>query len=927
MGARGRLGSTAFAVAAAVVALAAATESLAGQQLGRFSFSLRDTPVDDALARLVEATGMELLYDAEVVRGRRTTCLAESEPAEEVLRCIVTGARLDFYRTSSGTYVVIAGPEGLPDATSLTGIVVDERSGRPIPFAAIETGDRARRVSANAAGVFTLAGMRPGEVELVATSLGYRPARSLVTLESGGPGRARISLAPVALSLDPIIVSGLGTRASDDEMGAASWTRSEARSFATDGVLDTPVGNLGVRRAPLSSDLGIQGSSAGEYLVRLDGVPVFEPVSLGGVRSAFSGLAVDRVTIHKAGFGVNEGSFTGGVVDVAQGGGWDAPLSEVEARVGPYDVEGSVLLPLPGVGAPGRLLVAGRTSVWDFWREPVLDGVLRDWNRPDPVLARSIGGGFASVADGLDYQPHRDGSDLAFSDLHLRSELPLGAFRRLEVSLYRGRSGVGTELFSAGLRPGSGDLDRAVLSTDRYDWSNTLGKVGFNTLLGERTSARFAVRGSRYALDHTYATGALMASDPLDVPADLQTIETELREVVSQEVPGSDGNRITEWGASASADYAAGGGHFLAGGLDLARVSSRVQLDDPYLRRLESDLEQTRVSGWLEDRVDLGERWRVEGGLRATWLADRDGEAFLEPRLAVRYDDPSAGFGGWSLRVATGVYHQFLNRYEVTNVGPSALVPAVQFWMPPDTSVAPMRAYHLSAETVWRPSATLEVRAEAYHKVMDRILSLDYAALVLHDGGALTAVSQSEFVGEAEGSATGFGVSVERRTDRLRAVAGYEFTASERTFPSRFGGEAQPVPWLEPHRLHLLADLDLGAGFRLRTEGTGVWGRSWGLRRAYYDFMTLHDFGGPVLGDPEGDVLPALVQLDVGAAWSGSLGGSRVEVGLEIRNAIDRNNVLDQSLRRAVDGGADRYMRMPRLLPGITPLLSVRISP
>jgi len=916
----------------ALLLLASSAAAATAQQLGRYSIALRDVPVAEALSRLVDITAIDLLYDADVVRDRTTVCRVEEAPSEELLRCIVTAAGLDFYRTSSGTYVVIEGVEDLPATTALTGVVVDGRSGRPVPFAEVESTARAVRGWADASGVFTLAGLPPGEIDIVASSLGYRPTRTRLTLSSGTPSRARVVLDPEALALGPIVVSGLDPRLSEDELGEARWSRADPRTGVapSDGVLDVPPASLGVTRTPLSPDLGIQGGAAGEHMVRLDGVPVFEPVSLGGIRSAFSPLAVERVTIHKAGFGVGEGSLVGAVVDVEQGAGGSkfGPSigSGVEAQVGPYDAEARVVVPLPGMGRPGSLLVAGRSSLWDLFREPVLDGVLRDWNNLDPVLMRSVGDPNAIVDDGLAFDAHRHGSDLAFSDLHLRADLPLGAFRRLEVSAYRGDNSVGTELFSVGARPGSEASRRALVAADAYAWTNTVGQVGLHTLIGDRTSVRLRVRGSRYELDHTYAMTEPRGVDPDVTSGELEVLASTLGAELAELPRASDGNRVTEWGASATADYAAGAGHSLAGGLDLATVSSRVHLDDPYYRRLESSLDQTRVAAWLQDRVVLGERWRVEGGVRATWLGGRDGEAFLEPRLAVRYDDPEAGHGGWSLRMATGMYHQFLTRYDVTSVGPSALVPSVQFWMPPDTSVAPMRAYHVGAEAVWRPIRGLEVRAEAYHKVLDRILALDYRALVLHDGEPLAQLPQSSFIGEAEGAASGVGVRVERRSGPLRTVLAYDFTASERTFPSRFDGERQPVPWLEPHRVSAGADWAVGSGFRLRADGTGIWGRAWGLRRAYYDFLTLHDFGGPTLGAPEDDGLPALLQVDVGLGWEGRVGDARIGVNLELRNVLDHDNVLDRSLRRRSAPGQDAYVPVPRLLPGFTPLLMVRLG-
>ena len=51
-----------------------------------------------------------------------------------------------------------------------------------------------------------------------------------------------------------------------------------------------------------------------------------------------------------------------------------------------------------------------------------------------------------------------------------------------------------------------------------------------------------------------------------------------------------------------------------------------------------------------------------------------------------------------------------------------------------------------------------------------------------------------------------------------------------------------------------------------------------------------------------------------------------MEIRGEIRNLLDRDNVLDLLLRRTLDDETAAYVSAPRTLPGLTPLLTVRLS-
>ena len=59
---------------------------------------------------------------------------------------------------------------------------------------------------------------------------------------------------------------------------------------------------MGIRVGDALADVHIQGGEAGEHQFQLDGVPVFEPVHLRGLLGAFNPFAIERITVHKAGY-------------------------------------------------------------------------------------------------------------------------------------------------------------------------------------------------------------------------------------------------------------------------------------------------------------------------------------------------------------------------------------------------------------------------------------------------------------------------------------------------------------------------------------------------------------------------------------------------------------------------------------------------
>ncbi len=894
-----------------------------------FHLDVRGLPLDQALSRLAQMTGLDLIYDPEVARGLSSRCVARDRTPSELLACVVDGSGLELRRLPSGTWALR--PPSPTREGVLVGMVVEARSLRPIAWAEITVPGTGIRGTSNASGHFVLSGLPDGAVDFFATRIGYRRTEAVVEV-GDRPERLRIVMEPDALQLAPVVVRGVEPAALRHERGATRLRFTDDREVSnlTEGVGAAADGSVGVRTSPFAGDFLVQGSEAGQNPVLLDGFPIFEPLSLGRSRSAFSPLALDEIRVRKAGFSADGGSYLSGALELTHDFG-NRNEAGVTTSVDPYAVNVRAHLPLESLRdgvEGGSLMVAARLGIWNLYREPNLDEALRNWNTIDPVLTRQAIGDGLTLTDGLVFDSGAETNALGFSDLHAALRLPIGDFDRLEASFYRGSNVVDTEVFATGLRPSDARIEQVFLTRDEYDWENLGGQLSLHGLVGERGTYRMRARASLHSLDHRFelAEGSEVGVPPGLTPQDVPIIEHVLRNELDGRSAFTDANRIAEYAAEARGDWALGRGHRVGSGLEIVRVESQVFMNDPSLRPLVSTVGHWRTAAFVEDRWSISESVGVDLGLRVTHITGRS-EFFVEPRAALEVRGGSR-LGPWTARAAGGIYHQFVNRFEFSTLGPSALVPQVTFWLPTDATVRPPRARHLAGEVSLAPGTGWEVRSELWYKALDRVLDLDYASFVAPPGGALEEVEQDVFVGSADGRAWGIGLRLSRTFLGGTAQLGYEFSASDRTFPSRFDGARQPVPTNLPHLVFGGFDSDVGGGFGLRLDGRGAWGRPWGLRRAYYDFLTVQgNADGPPLGAPGEDILPALIDLDAGVRWTGSVGASRIEAQLLIQNVLDRANVLDRSLQRGEGEDAAQWTAFDRVLPGRTPILTLRILP
>ena len=880
---------------------------------GRYTVALRDVPLDKALQTLVSRTGIDLAYSTALAEGKTVYCRTRDASDEQVLACVLDGTGVDYLRTASGSYLLVESPDAPPPVGRIAGTVVDARTGEPLPDANVLLADAGTGTATDPSGRFAVAPVLAGAHRLVVTYVGYQTAVDSVRVPPGGRDTIRVTLTRDVKETAPVVIDGLQQRLPSGglgraELGASALARPSGRG--TPDVLRSASRQVGISLDRPLAEVNVQGGSSGEHVMQLDGAPVREPVSLGGLISAFSPQALDRLTVHKAGFGAAEGSYTAGVLEASH----DLSRSEprfVGATADPLSVNGRADVGWQvGDGQKGQAMAAARSSLWDTYRAPSLHTLLDTRTTLDQPLTPSWTGQSLSDTTTPTAVSQNRAAHVAFRDLHGAVRQEITPFQQLSVSGYRGTTRLGTDVASA---VPSGGQRRLLLSQDRYDWTNSALQGRYEWLAGGRTTGSLQLWGSRHESTTFFGfrRDSLLSSGASPDPpaADERIVNTH----------SGEGNEVAEWGARANVTVSTSSTLRVRAGLAPQFIRGEFLVRNPFLGILEHESSDWHVGSYAEAEFSPGLNLTATAGTRLTYVRARD-VVYAEPRLSLRYDGGATPLGDVAVRVAGGLYRQFVTQTEISSAGPTSVVPSVQFWLPVDGSLAPARAYHAAGSVLLRPSGGWSARLETYYKHQPRTLQVDYAGLVEPPNApgpplARALSGQSDLLAAGQGRAYGAAVHLQREGDRLSADLSAEWSRTERRYPGRFGGRYVSAPWAQPLRLAASVDVRIADGLHARANWKGIWGRSWALRQGYYDYLALAEptpFPGYDLTQPEQQTLAPFSRFDLGLKGERRLRGITLEAQLSVVNVLDRHNEFDQSLGATGAPAAPR----PRTLPG-----------
>ncbi len=852
---------------ACAFALAPASRLSSAQDPGRVELVMVDVPLRDALVALMQRTRIEILFETDLVTGRRASCRITTSDPEEALGCLLRDTGLDYVTLSSGVHVLVEEALRAPVLASVLGRVLDAAAGTPVSRAHVRDLTTGGGTVTDGDGRFVLGEVRSGPHLLAVSHVAYEPRRDTIWVAQQTV-HATLSMHQRVLDTQAILVSGIQTHPVGHPDVDLAGILENAQALAI-GAMGGADGVVGFQSDPGGGGSHIEGGAPGDHAVLLDGTPIFIPLRNGGVFGPFSPLAVRSLTVHRAGFRAREGSSLAGGIDAVHAL-TRSPGQRLVAQISPLS---SNLWIGRKTGAVSWM-IAGRNEMGKSIRPASLDKRLREWSRPDRYLAEELfGSDQADLAQLSGILEDRD-IIISYADLHAAADAPLGSGRRMYVSAYLADNRFGTPVLE------TSPFDFQAVS-DEYVWQNKALQARYSWLAGQRTLMRAGTWTSSFILKHPFEQspqGGTAAST------------SEFNEIVS------------------------GGGYV---GLETSRSPRFAFSAEAGVRNLDADA-QMGIDPRSEGRQLLPEgqsqmRWLWETTLDSDWTPHPDLRVTLGTRLTYHhgrrtvYAEPRLGierrarFGqvGVTGRLSAGVYRQFINQVDVASWSFSAILPTFRTWLPLNRSQGPATALHLAAEVVAAASRGLSFTLQTYQKRMLRVYELG----VLQTDPALV---------EGSGRARGISGAGRWELGRFTMALSHEWSLSRRSLPGRFGGESVSTPWAQPHRSMAQVSWKTAGRWSASARVERIGGRSWAFRRAYYNYLPAGATNAVFnVARPDRDGLPVHIQFDVSFGKTWEFQPATVTLRLDVLNVADARNVVEYRQDRA--GGIVEIPGLPRL--------------
>lgn len=912
-----------------LIMISAAPVQAQQQESERYAFAFQGISLTQTLEKIAQKTETDMIYDPAIVRGISVYTKVEDQTVPQILREVLSATSLDFITLSSGTVVIVKKVSDDPSYGSYSGKIVDRSTGEPLSGASVRLANAPGGTSTGQSGNFMLNNLMSGQYHIVFSYVGYKAVYKTINIKPDQNFREKITLKPKPVDFTPIVVTGHVPQMPYGDPSQKGQSIDAGTQWQINGAMRDPIRSLslfsGVQYGLPMTDLHLQGGQPGEHRILLDGVPVYNPYSFGQMFSAFSPYAIGKVELHKAGYGTPEGSQIAGLINLKH------DLYSVDQRQllfqgDPLSVNlrGDLYFDY-GEDSSLKIMAAARSNYWDIYQEPKLQHTLRKWDDLDPLMTNLL---LDSTRSASLYQPREHSSEVRFYDIHLASSYKIDAYKTLSSSFYIGENDVSTDL----LRQASfsGNAPEYLYAKDEYHWDNFMGQLTYNQLVSSRFNLHSQISYSANQLHHQYLLGTSYE------PA-IPTIGESADAVYSNFLAASRQNRVPNQRNRNSirhfifrtdGTYSVTPGFNAEAGLQLDYVTSEVNFSDLFYQPTISDQKSTILSGYLRGNWQVGEYWKFSLGNRLTY-AHSFNEIYTEPRGSIQYDQPDSDIGYWSVRLAGGLYRQFINQFEVTNPGPTSLVPTFTVWSHAGLSELP-KAWHISNTYRFKPTEQTTINFELFYKWQPTTYIVSYENLLQDLSVNRSGMDTFAETTDMENAGIGLRVHQSLAGSRGSLIFGYDYNYNRINLDSQFN-RTIPAAWNEPHRFQLRGLWHITPQVTAVAKWQSIFGRAWGFRQAYYNYLFYEgsdQFGKYSFAHPGDDRLEPFHQLDVSFIYKPSFDFMDLELRLDLVNVLNRHNPIDWSLRPVQNqdlSSNTEYTIKKRTMPGFNPSISVQL--
>lgn len=861
----------------------------------RITLSVRDMPLEEVLFLLIEKERLSLFFrNDQLPVGRRVTAQFEQRPVSEIFDNILVGSGLTY--SLDGDRIVIVPRSTMVESVvreeryTLSGYIVDSQSGERLIGAHIVESYHQRGTISNEYGFFSLT-LPVGNVHIVASYLGYTTFDEQFVLENNK--RVRVALKNnsylpevVVTPVDSTGRVGYGSRAAMEE---GDMLRITAVLPSLAGEPD-PMRSMQLLPGITTGTDGIEGlhirgGDAGQNLIMIDGVPVYNVSHAAGLFSIVNAGAVRSTTLFTGGFPARYGGRLSGVLDIhTKDGNLESyhATAELGMLTGRMSVEGPIM--------------RGKTSFFVSGRQSFLHYFLLPYTRQ---LKAETG--------------EKGETDYRYFDINAKLSHTFSTDDRLYFSMYKGNDiyldyGGSNQQLSVASLPGS---ELTIFDiTQRYheglNWGNTVAALRWNHLFNDKVFANFTVTASELAVENKYGE-----FDSIYNNRTRQIFRTASQGIFRTGIQDRGFRADLHMLPAAGRDFRAGFSYnirnFRPGALMLNTSTSSID------NLIANALITTReINFYGEANLSRSSAWELNTGLHfALWQVGLRNYPTLQPRLnfSCSLTDKLSG------KISAARMVQFVHLLSSSSIGlPTDL------WVPATSRVKPAEAWVLSAGLSYPITRGWLLRGELYYKSMQHLLNFSE--------GTISFRNWEDNVTQGEGQAYGLETSISRATDRMNLLLSYTLARADRRFDNINFGEVFPFKFDRRHDLKFAWVYELKPWLRLSSTFIFSSGFAFSIPLEKYQVaipgIIIPAEGIEVFsfGEKNQYRMPAYHRLDLNAQFLITSEGkhSRHIINVGVYNLYNRKNPLYYDLR-------NRYTNINNSLIAVSEFVQVWLLP
>ncbi|MFC2123762.1 TonB-dependent receptor domain-containing protein [Bacteroidota bacterium] len=832
--------------------------------------------LEGILLDLAKSYKFRLDYDKEVLpKGDVSTRIYIKKPLSEVLQDLFSGTGL-FYEFERHNILVVKGtaPEETVEVVfkptrqnfSLTGKVIEERSGESLPFATVMIKSNRKGTTTNQDGFFSLPQVPTDTSTLVFHYMGFTTLNLKLTPNLISDLLV-IEMESADTQLEEVVIS-----AKAEKMIKASESVSKIILSPTQVSKLPKVGETDIFRSlqllpgvsgtnETSSGLYVRGGTPDQNLVLLDGFTVYHVDHFYGFFSAFNADAIKDVQFYKGGFESIYGGRISSVVDLTGKTGNTRKFS-LSGGISALSVNATAEIPFGN--EKGSILLSARRSYTDIIKSGLYNDINDLFKNEETQTGPMPGGG--GMGGFRNFSQQTVEPAFYFYDLNAKASYWLTKKDIISFSLYNGQD----------------NLDNSNEFNDTFNFGQT-GTANTRTVANETTDLlKWGNWGSSLQWGHQWSgnifTDLTMAYSNYYSKRDRYSTSSITREdTVTSRIMGSrENNDLNDIMIRFNNSFNLNNSNLIEFGIQTNLIKSDYELTrNDTINILDRKDEGNTFALYLQDTWSPGSRLTITPGIRSTYYNTTD-QFYWEPRISAVYHF----IDRFKIKGAWGQYYQFTNRIVREDITEGSR----DFWLMADDNEIPVSsATHYIAGLSYETKNFL-FDVEGFYKPMEGLTEYSLRFANPRRG-------YEELFFQGSGYAKGVEFLVQKKAGQYTGWLGYTLSKVEHTF-EEISENSYPAIHDQTHEfksvnLYTIGQWDFGATWIYAT------GKPYTAPVGGYELTLLDGNTNSYIsiGEKNSLRLPDYHRLDVSATYNFNLGRGKAQAGLSIFNLYNRQNV------------------------------------